>query len=137
MKRVFRNDIISLGLLYAYLFSDKKTTIISKESLDKFEETVESNLDNMKCVSPFIYGIRFEDQPIYILTKNETGEEYYCLKNNFDLIKAYYTYIESVPKEHIIASQMNNALRNIGLTKIDGRITSISLLEKSKKIIKK
>ena len=122
MARIFDEDAYCLGLLYAYLYSNKKMVLLN--DLKKFHEAMERNLEEMGSNSLDMYAtVWYDNEPsIYYSSEGKNGEIYYVLYPDFDLMKSKSKYIGCLSTDAIVASQKNNALDCIGLTKVDGSI---------------
>ena len=122
MTRMFYEDAYCLGLIYAYIYSGKKMVLM--DDLKKFHDTIEKNLEEMKSNSFNLYNtVWYDDDPsIYYPSEGKNGEVYYVLYPNFDLEKAKSKYIGCLSIDVLVASQKDNALDCIDLTKVDGKI---------------
>lgn len=115
-------DAYCLGLLYAYMYSDKK--MVLKDDLDRFHDIIEYNLKTMnsKTLNKSTTTCNDDESPLYFLSEGKNGEIYYVLYPGFDLSGAKMKYIDCLSTDIIIASQRENALNSIDLKKVNGNI---------------
>ena len=123
-SKLINKDIISLALLYNYIYSSESNMVLTANSIYKFIEAIDYNLERLNNTIDFSFEVN-ESNAIYFLSKDENGKEYYILKNGFDIVSLRSEFIEFLPKKIILASQMYNALSKINLIKIDDNIIEI------------
>ena len=133
-KRTNSEELFSIALLYLYQYTNGMKLILSKESLDKFEQQVNINLDNMK--SNYKYnGFDIGGELIYLYSTDEKGNEYYILKSQIDFEKAYSNYIGLTALDLLVATEMENALDYIGLIKNEKTIIAKENVKSKQKTI--
>ena len=134
MKKNSNEYAYNLGLLYIYLFNNKTQEQILLEKLEKFKQAIEKNLQeqNYPISSNDSIDNKFREK-IYFSFINEEGKECYALKKDFNLTMAKSFYIDRLPLNIILASQMPNALDCLGLIWINDEIQSIDKLKAQKK----
>lgn len=123
-SKLINKDIISLALLYNYIYSSESNMVLTANSIYKFIEAIDYNLERLNNTIDFSFEVN-ESNAIYFLSKDENGKEYYILKDGFDIVSLRSEFIEFLPKKIILASQMYNALSKINLIKIDDNIIEI------------
>ena len=113
MAKIFSEDAYCLGLLYAYLYSNRKMVLL--EDLKSFHSAIERNLEDTK-VNDMYATVWHDDEPsIYFASEGKNGEIYYVLNPRFDLERSKSKYIGCLSVEVLVASQKENALRAIDL----------------------
>lgn len=123
-KRTYESDIIAMALLYRKEYVG--TDMISYDKAVKFNSVINNNLDNMNANCGI--GIRYEEQSrLYFIMQDENGRRLAVINPNADLKKAWEYHIGCLPIEVCIASQMDNALREIGLIIVDGKMRDRNL----------
>lgn len=123
-SKLINKDIISLALLYNYIYSSESNMVLTANSIYKFIEAIDYNLERLNNTIDFSFEVN-ESNAIYFLSKDENGKKYYILKDGFDIVSLRSEFIEFLPKKIILASQMYNALSKINLIKIDDNIIEI------------
>lgn len=121
MPGITYEDSYALGLLYVYIYSNRKQVMVKLSDLRMFNECINNNLNVIKRPSAYTCGVKI-DTPIYVSSRNETGEIYLILKHDLDEKRARAIYTTNMPSEYILASQMGNSLDALGLIKINGKI---------------
>ena len=93
MTKIFSEDAYCLGLLYSYIYAGKET--VSKEKLEKFHQTIETNLENMNSNINDMYATLWRDNEpsIYYITTGNDGKTYYNLHSSFNINHARQKYI--------------------------------------------
>lgn len=123
-KRTYENDIISMALLYRKKYVG--TDMISYDKAIKFDSVINYNLDNMDATCGI--GIRTEETSrLWFIMHDENGNKYAVINPTTDLKKAWEFYIDCLPVEVCVASEMDNALKEIGLIVVDGMIVDRNL----------
>lgn len=118
-KRTYEVDILAMALLYRREYA--KTDMILLEKAKKFDEVINYNLDNMDTECGI--GIRWnKGTDLYFKATNEDGKTYIVINPDADLLKAQVFHIDCLPVEVLAASLMDNALKEIGLIRVDGKI---------------
>ena len=123
-SKLINKDIISLALLYNYIYSSESNMVLTANSIYKFIEAIDYNLERLNNTIDFSFEVN-ESNAIYFFSKDENGKKYYILKDGFDIVSLRSEFIEFLPKKIILASQMYNALSKINLIKIDDNIIEI------------
>lgn len=123
-SKLINKDIISLALLYNYIYSSESNMVLTANSIYKFIEEIDYNLERLNNTIDFSFEVN-ESNEIYFFSKDENGKKYYILKDGFDIVSLRSEFIEFLPKKIILASQMYNALSKINLIKIDDNIIEI------------
>lgn len=121
MARIFREDAYSIGLLYAYTYSNNRQILLSKKALDDFYNCMEYHLKELGEKELSIYA-RLYDEEIYRYSQDENGNEYIMLKDGFNYEKAVSDFLGIVPINYIIASQKASSLSALGLVQINRKI---------------
>lgn len=120
MAKIFSEDAYCLGLLYSYLFANKK--MVLKSDLDSFYNAIEKNLENTDAMDLYV-TIGYDDEPsIYYTSEGKNGEIYYVLYPDFDIERAKSIYIGCLSTQVLVATQEKNSLNCLGLELIDGNI---------------
>ena len=123
-SKLINKDIISLALLYNYIYSSESNMVLTANSIYKFIEAIDYNLERLNNTIDISFEVN-ESNAIYFFSKDENGKKYYILKDGFDIVSLRSEFIEFLPKKIILASQMYNALSKINLIKIDDNIIEI------------
>lgn len=119
MAKLYEEDAYSLGLLYAYLYSDR--IMVLRDDLIRFHELIEDDLKESSVSDMNIFLCNLGEE-IYFPVEGKNNDVYYMLKHDFDLKRAKSYYIGTLPIEILMASQKENVLNSIDLTKKDGHI---------------
>jgi len=118
-KRTYESDIIAMALLYRKEYVG--THIISYDKAVKFDKVINDNLDKMEA--KYGIGIRWEEpSKLYSLMKDEKGELCAVINPNVDLKKMWKWHVYNLPAKVILASYMDNALKEIDLIEVNGKI---------------
>lgn len=118
-KMTFEDDIIAMALLYRKKYAN--TDMISYDKIKKFDNVLNSNLENLNIQFPTTPDIN-EQSKLYSFVKNEDDITYVVINQNIDLNEYWSYHIGCLPLEIVIASQLDNALKEIGLIKINNKI---------------
>jgi hypothetical protein len=141
MARVYSEDAYCLGLLYVYTYSNGIQKMAKLDDLNEFHNKIEQNLEDMKYDALCMYSTMNNDgnEAIYFSSKDKEGNVFYILKPGFDKNKAMSMYVGCLPTKVLVASQMDNALASLGLTKTEDKIVINKKEEQGlvKKLIKK
>lgn len=119
---MYYGDVVGIGLLYVYL-NHPCQRMLKETTINEFEYCIQENLIQMKKTVESMGRYEMDIDPIYFYSVDENGEGYYILKHNFDLEKAKACYLGEVSLDGLVASQQENALNILGLTKVNGKIT--------------
>ena len=118
-KRTYENDIIALSLLYRKKYAS--IDMISYDKIRRFDEVINKNLDEMEA--NYGTGIIYEDiSSLYFNLVNENGQVCAVLNPKIDLNLVWKYYIGNSPLELLIAIEMDNALKEIGLISVNDKI---------------
>lgn len=122
-KRTNFSDIAAMALLFNY-DANSLTTMISYEKVNKFDEIINQNLDEMnsKISSPLFIE---DDSELYFRATDEDGKTYLVISPNADIESARSYHIGTLPIDIILAAEKDNALATIGLKLIDGKLKKI------------
>lgn len=118
-KRTYESDIIAMALLYRKEYVG--TDMIAYIKAVNFDRVINGNLDeaNAQCG----IGIRNEiPSPLYSLMTGENGTLYAVINLGVDLEKMWQWHIYNLPAQVMSASYMDNALKEIGLIEVNGKI---------------
>ena len=118
-KRTYETDIAAIALLYRkkYVGSD----ILSYDKILRFDDIINKNLDNMEATCGI--GIKNEEvSQLYFIMTDEFGNKCAVINPNANLKEAWMHYIGNIPTEVYVASEMNNALEEIGLILVEDKI---------------
>ena len=120
-RRTCMSDIITIALLYRKEYAG--TDMISYQKIIKYDEIINKNLDEMgaKCGSRFGYE-NSEFSEFYMMLKDERGNICAVINPNADLKKKSDSIFGYLPIEIIVATQMDNALKEIDLITVDDKI---------------
>lgn len=121
-RRMFNEDTYSLGLLYLYKYSNKEQKMALLDDLKKFHQAIENILEENNSKSYNLYRTMLFDNEIYFTSSNKDGETYCILKPDLNIQKVETMYIDAIPKEHLSAAESNNALKYLGLIKVNEKI---------------
>lgn len=121
-RRMFNEDAYSLGLLYLYKYSNKEQKMVLLDDLKKFNQAIENILEENNSKSYNLYRTMLFDNEIYFTSSNKDGETYCILKPDLNIQKVETMYIDAIPKEHLSAAESNNALKYLGLIKVNEKI---------------
>ena len=111
-KRTYENDIVAIALLYRKKYAS--TDMLSYDKIRRFDKVINNNLDKMDANCGI--GIRDErDSELYFVMTDENGQSCAVINPKVDLKASWRYYIGSSPIEVLIASEMDNALKEIGL----------------------
>lgn len=121
-RRMFNEDAYSLGLLYLYKYSNKEQKMALLDDLKKFNQAIENILEENNSKSYNLYRTMLFDNEIYFTSSNKDGEKHCILKPDLNIQKVETMYIDAIPKEHLSAAESNNALKYLGLIKVNEKI---------------
>lgn len=121
-RRMFNEGAYSLGLLYLYKYSNKEQKMALLDDLKKFHQAIENILEENNSKSYKLYRTMLFDNEIYFTSSNKDGETYCILKPDLNIQKVETMYIDAIPKEHLSAAESNNALKYLGLIKVNEKI---------------
>ena len=111
-KRTYESDIAAMALLYRKKYA--YTDMISYDKILSFDKVINNNLDDMESTCGI--SIRSEsDSKLYYILSGENRESYAVINPNADLKTAWEYHIGCLPIDILIASEMDNALKEIGL----------------------
>ena len=115
-KRTYESDIVALALLYRKKYAN--TDMISYDKIRKFDTIINKNLDDMEASCGI--GIRNESiSNLYFIIADENGKACAVINPITDLKSAWKYHIGCLPTEVLIASEMDNALKEIGLITVN------------------
>lgn len=115
-KRTYESDIIAMALLYRKQYVG--TDMLSYDKALEFDAIINENLDNMN--SKLSIGPKCDrTSELYRLLQDENGNVYAVINPNADLEKAWELHIGCLPIDIIIAAHQENALKTIGLRRMD------------------
>ena len=116
---------ISLALIYTNRATYGKTTMITADEAQNYQDVINNNLKIMKSkvndLMPPDYVVNLDDL-FFTYETDIDNFGYYILKNDARSLELRKRYIINMPLDIILASQKPNALRNINLEMIDGKI---------------
>ena len=116
-KRTKFEDIASMALIYTNRATGNK--MISYDKVEKFDKTINENLDNMNSkINPSLFYD--EESKLYFHATDENGKLYLVIDPSADIKVAQDYHIGCLPIDIVVASQMENALNIIGLQLVDG-----------------
>ena len=111
-KRTYESDIAAMALLYRKKYA--YTDMLSYDKILSFDKVINNNLDDMESTCGI--SIRSEsDSKLYYILSGENRESYAVINPNADLKAAWEYHIGCLPIDILIASEMDNALKEIGL----------------------
>ena len=123
-KRTYESDIVAMVLLYRKEYVG--TDMILYEKAINYDRVINYNLDNMN--SSCGIGIRSEEESLlYFLIQGEDNKLYAVIRPEADLKKAWSYHIGCLPTDVVVASQMDNALSEIGLIMVNGKFRDRNL----------
>lgn len=131
MAKIYKEDVYCLGLLYSYRYANN--SVVLKSDLDKFYEEIENNLKEMNIKGTFFYDWFEDDLNMYYPTILDNGEIYYVIYPNCNMDLIIPKIFNYLSVKVCIASQRENALNCLGLTKIDNKIVKKDEFEKKVK----
>ena len=118
------NQAASIALIYVHRATDGMINMVSIEDINDFKDIINNNLEQMNTK---IHSLTPDymvdpDDLFFIYGKAGNNSEYYILKDDASSIAKRKGYIMELPLDVVIASQMDNALKCIGLEKQDNEI---------------
>ena len=121
-KRTYESDIIAVALLYRKQYVG--TDMLSYNKALEFDAIINENLDSMN--SKLSIGPKCNQaSELYRLLQDENDNVYAVINSNADLEKAWELHIGCLPIDIIIAIHQENALKTIGLRRMDGRLVEL------------
>lgn len=118
-RRTYEVDIFAMALLYRKEYT--KTDMILVEKAKKFDEVINYNLDKINSSQGI--GLRSEErQNLYFYATGENNKSYIVINPSADLKRAWDYHVNCLSMEVLVASLMDNALKEIGLIRVDGKI---------------
>ena len=121
------NQAASLALIYNYRATCGSATMISADTVIKYERVVNSNLKRMNSsVNDLTPDYLIDtDKLFYFYAQDADNNGYYVLKSDDKSVYRRERYIMGLPLDIVIASQKENALEIIGLKLVNGRIRKL------------
>lgn len=121
------NQAASIALIYVHRATDGMINMVSIEDINDFKDIINNNLEQMNTK---IHNLTPDymvdpDDLFFIYGKAGNNSEYYILKDDASSIAKRKSYIMELPLDVVIASQMDNALKCIGLEKQDNEIVKV------------
>ena len=121
------NQAASIALIYVHRATDGMINMVSIEDINDFKDIINNNLEQMNTK---IHSLTPDymvdpDDLFFIYGKAGNNSEYYILKDDASSITKRKGYIMELPLDVVIASQMDNALKCIGLEKQDNEIVKV------------
>jgi len=97
MGKIFINDAYNMGLIYFYEHTNRR--MISIKKLNMFYHSIEKKLMEMGIDNSFNWiTVNYDNEDsIYYKDKDDFGNDYLILKDNFDYQKAKKIYIDYMP----------------------------------------
>ena len=122
-KRIRFQTVAVMALLYSNK-ADSRITMISYERVEKFEETINQNLDEINSEF-FDYFDLDTDEELYFNACDIDGKKYLVINPKADKKVAYDYHIRPLPIDFLVASNKDNALKCIGLKLVHGKFERI------------
>ena len=121
------NQAASIALIYVHRATDGMINMVSIEDINDFKDIINNNLEQMNTKIHSLTPDYMVDQDdlFFIYGKAGNNSEYYILKDDASSIAKRKGYIMELPLDVVIASQMDNALKCIGLEKQDNEIVKV------------
>ncbi len=118
-KRTYESDIAAMALFYRKEYAS--TDMLSYDKILNFDKVINNNLDEMGATCGI--GMRCENASnLYFILTAEDGKTCAVINPNADLKMAWKYHIAYLPIDVLIASQMDNALKEIGLISVNNKI---------------
>ena len=118
-KRTYESDIVAMALFYRKEYAS--TDMLSYDKILNFDKVINNNLDEMEATCGI--GIRCENTSnLYFVITGEDGQSCAVINPNVELKMAWKYHVGCLPIDVLIASQMDNALKEIGLISVNDKI---------------
>ena len=118
-KMISKNNIIAVALLYRQIYVG--TDMLLCDKIDRFAVVLEHNLDELGSASAMNLCDEIVSE-LYFTVCDEKGNFYAVLNPKVDIKAVWDDYINSLPIELYIAGEMDNALKEIDLIHVNGKI---------------
>lgn len=119
MWKTDETDIIIMALLYRKKYTG--TDILSYDSIVRFSEAINKNLDSFNNVD----RIKIKNDNcslLYYILTDENGEKIVVINPNIDIKSVWEYHVGCWTPEITLAAECDNAMKEIGLIFVDGNI---------------
>lgn len=135
-KRVFKEDITTLALLYNYEASKSYSRMLPQSMINEFDKVIDINLDEMDSTMSVVYPLD-STKLIYTNTQDEDGNWYSVIKSSCtdtDLDRVINIFREDEYFVLMEASKKANALETLGIQLKDGKMERIEKKKENSKL---